>query len=200
MNSSSQRKVTANISLSLDGHYNGPGGPGDLGAIVPYATSEVARDQLTRIHEGKTTALLGRGNAQGFLGFWPTILDIDDADPRDRGYAEWLVDVEKVVLSTTLTEAPWNNARIANAPLTEVVAELKTDGEGDIVVNSSGSVIRALLAADLLDRLYLMVTPEITGTGQRLFDDGLPASQWRLSFQEAGELGELALVYDRVRV
>ncbi len=199
MTNSTGRKVTANISLSLDGHYSGPGGPGDLGAIVSYATTDVARGHLARIHENATTALLGRLNAEGFLGFWPRVAGDENADPRDRAYAQWLVEAEKVVLSTTLTEAPWGRARVVNAAAAEVVADLKASGEGDILVNSSASVIKALLADDLIDRLYLMICPEITGGGQRLFVDGLPASKWKPSYQEVGELGEMALVYDRVR-
>ncbi|MGP4022755.1 dihydrofolate reductase family protein [Actinomadura sp. 3N407] len=193
------RRVTANISLTLDGRYNGPGGAGDMGAIVSYATTEVARAHLTRIWEGATTALLGRVNAEGFLGFWPSVAADETADPRDRGYAKWLVDTEKVVFSTTLTEAPWERTRVVDAPAAAVVAELKAAGAGDILVNSSASLIKALLAADLLDRLYLMICPEIAGGGQRLFDDGLPASKWTLTLQETGELGEMAMVYDRAR-
>lgn len=193
------RNVRANLSLTLDGRYNGPGGPGDLGAIVPYATTEVGRDHLTRIFDGATTALLGRGSAQGFMGYWPSVADDENADPRERGYASWLVGAEKVVLSTTLTEAPWERTRVVNAPAADVVAELKTAGEGDILVNSSPSVIKPLLAADLVDRLYLMINPEIAGDGQRLFDDGLPGSKWKLARQETGELGEMALVYERAR-
>jgi dihydrofolate reductase len=199
MTNSTGRKVTANMSLTLDGRYDGPGGPGDLGAIVPYAVTELARDHLTRIWEGATTALLGRLNAEGFMGFWPSVAEDENADPRDRGYAKWLVDTEKVVLSTTLTEAPWERTRVVNAPAADVVTDLKTTGEGDILVNSSASVIKALLSADLLDRLYLMICPEIAGGGQRLFDDGLPASKWTLTHQETGELGEIAMVYDRAR-
>ncbi|HEY3712505.1 MAG TPA: dihydrofolate reductase family protein [Amycolatopsis sp.] len=199
MTSTTGRRVTANLSLTLDGRYHGPAGPGDMGAIVSYATTEVARNHLGRIHETATTAVLGRLNAEGFLGFWPTIVDNEDADPRDRGYAKWLVDAEKVVLSGTLDTAPWARARVVNAPAVEVVTGLKATGEGDILVNSSSSVIKPLLAADLVDRLYLMVCPEIAGGGPRLFDDGLPASQWKLTHHEAGELGEMALVYDRVR-
>ncbi|CAM5559428.1 dihydrofolate reductase family protein [Streptomyces avidinii] len=191
--------MTANIALTLDGRYNGPGGPGDLGAIVRYATTEVARDHLTRIREGATTALLGRLNAEGFLGYWPTVAQDENADPRDRGYAKWLVDTDKVVLSTTLSEAPWDRTRVVNAPAADVVAELKATGEGEILVNSSPSVIKPLLAADLIDRLYLLICPEIAGGGQRLFEDGLPGSQWRVARQETGELGEIAFVYDRVR-
>jgi dihydrofolate reductase len=199
MTNSNGRKVTANISLTLDGRYNGPGGPGDLGAIIPYATSEVARGHLNRIWQDATTALLGRLNAQGFMGFWPTVADDENADPRDRGYAKWLVDTEKVVLSTTLTEPPWERTRVVNAPTADVVTELKATGEGDILVTSSASVIKALLSADLLDRLFLMICPEIAGDGQRLFEDGLPASKWTLTLQETGELGEIAMVYDRAR-
>jgi dihydrofolate reductase len=193
------RRVSANISLTLDGRYNGPGGPGDLGAIVPYAVTDVARDHLTRIHETATTALLGRLNAEGFMGFWPAVADDANADPRDRGYAKWLVATEKVVLSTTLTEAPWERTRVVNAPAADVVADLKATGDGDILVNNSASVIKPLLSADLIDRLYLMICPEIAGGGQRLFDDGLPATKWTLTLQETGALGEMAMVYDRAR-
>ncbi|MFD8531094.1 dihydrofolate reductase family protein [Streptosporangium canum] len=199
MTDSTGRRVTANLSLTLDGRYNGPGGPSDFGAFAPYVTSEVARNHMTGIWEGATTALLGRINAEGFMGYWPSVAEDDDADPRDRGYAKWLVDTEKVVFSTTLTEAPWERTRVVNAPAADVVTELRTTGAGDILVNSSASVIKALLSADLLDRLHLMIFPEITGGGRRLFDDGLPASKWTLTHQETGELGEIAMVYDRVR-
>lgn len=193
------RTVTANIGLTLDGRYNGPGGPGDLGAIVPYAITDVARDHLGRIWDGATTAVLGRRNAEGFLGYWPSVAADENAEPRDRGYAKWLVDVEKVVLTSTLTEAPWERTRLVNAPASDVVTELKATGAGDILVNSSPSVIKALLAADLVDRLYLLICPEIAGGGQRLFDDGLPGSRWTLGHHETGELGEISAVYDRAR-
>jgi dihydrofolate reductase len=199
MTNLTSRRVTANMSLTLDGRYNGPGGPGDLGAIVPYATTEVARDHLSRIWETATTAVLGRRNAEGFLGYWPSVVGDESADPRDRGYAKWLVGAEKVVFSNTLTEAPWERTRLVNAPAADVVAQLKATGEGDILVNSSASIIKALLSADLLDRLFLMICPEIAGGGQRLFGDGLPSSKWTLAHQETGELGEIALVYDRAR-
>ncbi|GAA3596091.1 dihydrofolate reductase family protein [Nonomuraea rosea] len=199
MTDSTGRKVTANLSLTLDGRYNGPGGPGDFGAFAPYVTTEVARNHMTRIWENATTAVLGRLNAEGFMGYWPPVADDENADPRDRGYATWLVGTEKVVLSTTLTEAPWERTRVVNSPAADVIAELKATGTGDILLNSSASVIKAVLAADLLDRLYLMIFPEIAGGGQRLFDDGLPASTWTLTHQETGDLGEIAMVYDRVR-
>jgi dihydrofolate reductase len=88
---------------------------------------------------------------------------------------------------------------VVNASAADVITELKATGEGDILVNSSPSVIKALLEADLIDRLYLIICPEIAGGGGRLFEDGLPGTKWTVSHQETGELGETAVVYDRVR-
>jgi dihydrofolate reductase len=187
------------MSFTLDGRYAGPGGPADLGWVMPYAVTDVGRDHLTRLWGTATTALLGRVNAEGFLGFWPTVIGQEGADPRDEGFAKWLVDTEKVVLSTTLTEAPWERTRLVNAPTAEVVKELKREDGGDILVLSSASVIKALFAADLVDRYSLTVFPEVLGGGVRLLEDGLPVSKWTLAEHAAGDHGTLSLVYDRIR-
>lgn len=113
---------------------------------------------------------------KGSSGSGPTVAEDERTDPRDRGYASWLVDTEKVVLSTTPADAPWERTRVVNAPGAGVVSELKSAGDGDILVNSSASVINALLTADLLDRLDLMICSEVAGGGARLLDDGLPPS------------------------
>ena len=193
------RRVVTNMSLSLDGRYAKADNPQDMGWVLPYAVSDLARDHLTSLWKPATTALLGRVNAEGFLGFWPTVIGMAGADPRDEAFAEWLVATDKVVLSSTLTEAPWERTTVVDKPAAEVAADLGATGGGDILVLSSASVIKALLAAGRVDRLAIMVFPIFLGGGPRLFDDGLPAGQWTLVSQSAGEHGELALVYDRVR-
>ena len=193
------RRVVTNMSLSLDGHYAAPSNPHDMSWVMPYAVTDVARDHLTSLWESATTALLGRVNAEGFLGFWPTVIGMEGADPRDVGFAKWLVDTDKAVLSSTLRESPWERTTIIDKPAAEAVADLKKTDGGDILVLSSASVIKALLAADLVDRLAIMIFPVFLGGGPRLFDDGLPAGQWSLAGQAAGEHGTVSLVYDRVR-
>ncbi|MCX4451496.1 dihydrofolate reductase family protein [Streptomyces sp. NPDC087866] len=193
------RRVVTNIALSLDGRYAAPDNPLDMSWVMPYAVTDVARDHLTGLWEPTTTALLGRVNAEGFLGFWPTVIGMEGADPRDEGFARWLVDTDKVVLSSTLGEAPWERTTVVDKPAAEVVADLRATEGGDILVLSSASVIKALLAADQVDRLALTVFPVFLGGGPRLFDDGLPAAKWSLTTQKAGEHGTLSLVYDRVR-
>ena len=197
--STNGRRVVVNIVLSIDGCYHGPGGPQDMGFVMPYAITDVARDHLTGLWQPATTALLGRTNAEGFMGYWPPVADQADADPRDRGYAAWMRDAEKVVLSSTLTKEPWERTRVFDEPAEDVVDRLKAEEGGDIVVFSSASVIKALLAADRVDRLSFMIFPEILGGGARLFEDGLPASKWGLANAVTGEHGVVSLAYDRLR-
>lgn len=194
-----RRRVVANMAVSLDGYYQGPGGPTDMGWLMPYATSEISRDHLTALWQSASTVLLGRTNAEGFFAYWPTVADDEDADPRDRAYGAWMRDVEKVVLSSTLENAPWSRSRVVNAPAEQVVDQLTSEDGGDIVVFSSARVITDLLAADRVDRLSVTVFPEILGGGRRLFDSGLPASTWTLAHGSTGDHGVVSLAYDRVR-
>jgi dihydrofolate reductase len=199
MTQQNARMVTANISLSLDGRVNGAGGDFDMGWIVPHAITEGARDHMIRVTSPATTALLGRKNYEGFGGFWPSVADNEEAAPQDRAFSKWLNSVEKVVFSSTLTDAPWENSRIINGDPAAAVKQLRAEEGGDIIVLSSSSVIKALLAADELDRLSITLDPELIGAGARLFEDGLPASSWKLTDSTPTESGALCLLYDRVR-
>ena len=165
---------------------------------MPFAVTEVARDHLNSLWERATTALLGRINAEGFIGFWPTVIGrrAPTLATRVREVARRHRQGGPVLHPG---EAPWERTTIVDKPAAEVVADLKATEGGDILVLSSASVIKPLLAADQVDRLSLMIFPVFLGGGPRLFDDGLPAGQWALVSQAAGEHGTLALVYDRVR-
>lgn len=193
------RTVMGNISLSLDGRSTGPGGDFDMGWVGAHAVSDAARDHLARLTSTATTVLLGRKNYEGFGGFWPTVAKDENADPRDRAFSQWFDAVEKIAFSTTLTEAPWQNSRVVNADPAEVVKELRAQDGGDILVASSGSIIRQLLQAGELDRLCIVQCPELVGGGTRFFPDGLPASSWSLTDLSTADSGAIILVYDRVR-
>jgi dihydrofolate reductase len=193
------RTVVANISLSLDGRVSGAGGEYDIGWIVPHAITNTARDHMISVTSPATTVLLGRKNYEGFGAYWPLVADNAEADPRDRAFSKWLNAVEKIVFSSTPKDAAWNNSRITDADPAEVVQELQKQAGGDIIVLASSSIIKQLLEADVLDRLSITLCPAIAGGGARLFEDGLPASSWKLSHSTTTESGALCLIYDRVR-
>lgn len=193
------RTIVGNISLSLDGRVNGPGGEYDMGWIVPHAITEAARTHMIGVTTPATTVLLGRKNYQGFGSYWPGVADDESADRRDRAFSKWLNSVEKIVFSSTLKEATWENSRIVNADPASVVEDLQQQEGGDIIVLASGSVIKSLLQADALDRLSITLCPEVSGGGARLFEDGLPPSSWSLCQTTVAESGALCLLYDRAR-
>ncbi len=193
------RRVVANISLSLDGRTNGPGGAYDMGWIAPHAVTDGARDHMIAVTAPATTVLLGRTNYEGFGGFWPAVADDEAADPRDRAFSAWLTATDKIVFSSTLEgPSPWANTTITADDPATIVGDLRSLPGGDVIVLASASVIRALLAADEVDRLSITLCPELVGGGERLFDE-LPPSSWRLAGQEPTSSGALCLVYDRVR-
>ncbi|MET8761425.1 dihydrofolate reductase family protein [Lentzea sp. NPDC004782] len=191
------RIVTANISLSLDGRINGPGGEYDMSWIVPHAVTDSSREHMVQVTAPATTALLGRKNYQGFSGFWPAVADDENAAAPDRTFARWLNGVEKVVLSTTLTEVTWDNARLAGTDPVTAVKQLRQEEGGDIIVLASTSVIRLLLDAGEVDRLSITQCPELVGGGERLFTDGLATSSWSLTASRVTESGAICLTYDR---
>ena len=193
------RTVVGNISLSLDGRLNGPGGEYDMSWIVPHAITDGARNHMIAVTAAATTVLLDRKNYQGFGSYWPAVANDEAADPRDRAFSKWLNAVEKIVFSSTLKEATWQNSRIVAAEPAAVIEALRQKESGDILVLASGSVIKSLLQADCLDRLSITLCPEVAGGGARLFEDGLPSSSWRLRQSTATESGALCLLYDRIR-
>ena len=193
------RIVTGHIPLSLDGRVNGPGGEHDLGWTVRHALTGEARAQLLEVTVSASTVLLDGPAYQGFGGLWPAVAGDEDADPRDRLFARWLNEAEKILVSGTLTEARWQNTRIAADDPAEVVRRLRKEEGGDIVVLASHGVIRRLLEAGELDRLSLTLCPELIGAGARLFGDGPAGSSWSLAEATPTSSGALCLRYDLIR-
>lgn len=191
--------VIGNISLSLDGRVTGPAGEYDMGWIVPHAVTDGARDHMIDVTSQATTVLLGRKNYSGFGSYWPSVAANESADPRDRAFSKWLNSVEKIVFSSTLKDATWENSRIVDADPAEVVKDLLQQTGGNIIVLASVSVIKRLLEVDALDCLSITLCPEVAGGGARLFEDGLPPSSWILRQSTITESGALCLLYDRVR-
>ena len=139
----STRTVIGNISLSLDGRVTGPGGEYDMGWIVPHAITNAARDHMINVTAPATTVLLGRKNYQGFGSFWPKVADDESADPRDRAFSKWLNSVNKIVFSSTLKEATWENSRLVDADPAIIVKELQQQKGGDRLAQALHALTRS---------------------------------------------------------
>ena len=95
--------MLASVVVSLDG-FTSASNPQDMSWLLTHAVDERGRAHFTGIYSGATTALLGRTNYEGFTGYWTAVADDPTAHPRDRAYARWQVDVDKVV---SPARSPW---------------------------------------------------------------------------------------------
>ena len=193
------RTVTGHTPLSLDGRVSGPGGEHDMGWTVRHALTSEARAQLLDVTGTATTALLDGPTYQGFWGFWPAVAGDEDADPRDRLFARWLNEAEKLVLSRTPAEPGWRNTRVAADDPADIVRRLRQEDGGDVVVLASHGIIGRLIEAGELDRLSITLCPELIGAGARLFGDGPAGSSWSLAEARPTGSGALCLRYDLIR-
>jgi dihydrofolate reductase len=108
--------------------------------------------------------LQGRRTYQLSAAAWP--------ERRGDPFADWINGVQKYVVSDTLSEADltWKpTTLIRGADLVKEVTALRNRPGGDIYIYGSLSVVRALLTADLLDELVLMIEPITLGSGKTLF-------------------------------
>lgn len=192
------RTLIGNVVISLDGFTAGPD-PYDMSWLGAHAVDERGRAHFAGTYHGATTALLGRRNYEGFTGYWPALADDPTAHPRDRAYARWQLDVEKVVFSRTLSEVQGPNTRLAKRELADEVAELKAAEGGDIIVLSSASIIHGLLEADLVDELHLLLAPVVLGSGLRFWPEGGPRTDWELASVEALPSGAVYQTHRRRR-
>src|SRR3954470_10847954 len=119
--------------------------------------------------------LLGRRTYEGFAKAWPTMEGTGE-------FGEKMNAMPKVVVSTTLEDPTWQNTTVVpGADLAAEVGALKERVDGDVLVAGSATLVRSLLAADLIDELRLMVFPIVLGGGTRLFAEGAPPQSLRLA-------------------
>ncbi|HWU48124.1 MAG TPA: dihydrofolate reductase family protein [Humibacter sp.] len=184
--------IIANMFLTLDGVYQGPGGreedPSDGfefgGWQAPVSDEEGGADigaQIERID----ALLLGRKTYDIFAAYWPQ---------QSGPIADVLNRVPKFVVSSTLTEANWEGTTVLRDA--EAAGRLRNEYD-EVHLFGSGVLIRSLLAARLLDRLHAYLYPVVLGQGKRLFGDGVIPTTFRLA-QPARTFprGAVSLVYE----
>lgn len=146
-------------------------------------------------YAGTDVLLLGRVTYDSFAGAWP---DREAAGGEDADFAAMLGDVRKVVATGRDDDLGWRNVERVGGDLAAAVRSVAAEpGVDRILVPGSISVVRQLLAADLLDELRLLVHPIAARAGERLFDDGDRAYPFRLQHCEAYPTGVLRLIYSR---
>ena len=136
---------------------------------------------------GARTHLYGRRMYEVLVA-WETM---DDPAPEMRDYAQIWRAADKVVYSTTLQEPRSARTRIERRFDPEAVRALKA--EGDCVIGGPELAGEAL-AAGLVDRIELLLSPVVVGGGKRALRDGVSA-RLELVDERRFDNGVVALQY-----
>ena len=152
------RKVVLYEQVSLDGVADDPD-------TFVLDWDEAMDANLAAVIATQDAVILGRRSYDEWSAFWP--------DSTIEPFATFINGVAKYVASSTPLGRQWHNATAIEGGLVPFVQNLKNAPGGDIGVHASIALAQALLAAEAIDEVRLVVAPAIAGGGRRLWD-GLP--------------------------
>ena len=154
------RKLLSFMVVTLDGYYEGPNGEFDW-PNVDDEFNEFALNQLNDID----TLLFGRATYEGMASYWPTPAALED----DPAVAERMNSVDKVVFSSSLDKADWQNTTLVKENAAGTISELKRQPGKYLAIFGSPELTASLLEQGLVDELRVMVNPILLGAGKSLF-------------------------------
>jgi dihydrofolate reductase len=193
-------KLMATMMVTLDGVYQGPGGPDEdrRGGFERGGWTEAHADAemgpiLTGMFERADALLLGRKTWEIWEPYWP--------QHDDNPFGHRINVLPKYVPSTTLKDPTWQNTHVLDGDVEAAVRELKARPGRELQVHGSGELLRWLLERDLVDELNLRLYPVVVGDGLRLFPEhgqthdlslvesrSLPHGVTLLTYRPAGRL------------
>lgn len=195
-------RIVVSEFISLDGVVQGPGGADEDrdggfnhgGWSMRFFDPEIMGAAVGEMSARTDAILQGRRTWQVMAGAWP--------DRAGDPFADWINGVQKYVVSDTLTESDltWRPTEIIRGgDLVKTVSELRRRPGRDINVMGSASVVRALLSADLVDELNLMIEPIVLGGGKSIFPQDGEAREFRLASVSTASTGVQVCRYEPVR-
>jgi dihydrofolate reductase len=177
---SAAREIVAGLFMSLDGVVEAP-----EKWHFPYLNEEMGA-AVGAMHTEADTLVLGRVTYEAFAAVWPH---------QSGGLADQINGIRKLVASTTLAKAGWQNSTLIDGDVIAALTKLKRQPGRNINLSGSIGLTRALLEAGLIDRLRLLVHPIVLGTGQRLFPEGTGVVPLKLTRSATFTTGVMDLTY-----
>ncbi|KMS90752.1 MULTISPECIES: dihydrofolate reductase family protein [Streptomyces] len=191
-------RVVVTEFISLDGVVQAPGGPEEDtdggfahgGWSHPFFDPEVVGGAFAAGLEKAEALLYGRRTYLTMAAAWPERA----GDP----FADRLNSMKKYVVSDSLSEdeLSWENTvRIPGAQALDKVRELRAAEGGDLAMMGSPTLVRALIAAGLVDELQLVVMPVLLGGGKSIFPADGGQRSWELVSSATAKTGAQVNVY-----
>jgi dihydrofolate reductase len=189
-------RITVTTFLTLDGVVQSNGKPEPElndgfeqgGWQVPYIDEDLGRHNADWF-AAADAFLLGRKTYELFAKHWSQITDENDP------FATRLNRLPKYVASATLNRVDWNNSSLLQGDVAEEIATLKSQPGNELQVQGSGTLVRTLMAHDLIDEYRLCFHPVVLGNGERLFANGTVPTAFKLIDTKTTSSGIVIHVY-----
>ncbi|KUM27412.1 deaminase [Mesorhizobium loti] len=153
------RKLIVGSFISLDGVIEAP-----MNWASPFFVGDALEHSYAKAGDADYF-LLGRVTYELFSSRWPQI----------KGkYMDRMNGLKKLVASRTLKEVGWNASLIEGDVATRI-AEIKAQGDDDILKYGVSNLDQTLLANKLVDEYQLSIVPTRVGHGKRAFQDVDPS-------------------------
>lgn len=153
------RNVIVMMSVSVDGFVAPVKGAPDHRSEPEDPV--LKQTKLDWLRDAGTHAM-GRVTYEEMASHWPQSAD---------AYAAPMNDLPKVVFSSTLENADWNDSQVARGDLAEEISALRQEPGGEIIAWGGASFVQALSRAGLVDEYRLVINPVALGAGLPLFKD-----------------------------
>ena len=176
------RKLILFAHMSLDGFAGDKNG--GLGFLSYNSELQQFADELVKT---VGAPVYGKNTYHLMEGYWPTVLNDPNANGHALAHAQWVQEIPKIVFSTTLASADWNNTTLIKGNVVDEVNKLKQQPGKDLVIFGSPGLAKSLAKLGLIDEYKLTLHPVILGEGISLFDSNAPMSN--LTLVESKTLG-----------
>jgi dihydrofolate reductase len=181
-------KLNSFTFMSLNGFYKGM----DEDIQWHQHGKEEAEYSVESLKTGNTL-LFGRKTYEMMKSFWPTQMAFDTYPE----VADLMNKAEKLVVSSSVTSADWNNTKIIHNNLVENIERLKLTHKNDITILGSGSLLRQLSEANLIDAYQIMIDPVFIATGQPILDNINRNINLKLKKSRVLNSGTILLFYEQ---
>lgn len=191
-------KLSLTTFLSLDGVYQGPGGPSEDtsggftqgGWLMPLFDEDLG-NFMSNVFVPAEGFVLGRKTYEIFAAHWPYVKDPDDT------IATRFNRVAKHVVTSSQAPLAWQNSTAVRGKVGDGIRRLKQQEGPTLLIQGSGQLVRALLAEDLIDEVTLFAFPMLLGKGKRFFGDDARPRALELEGSQVSTTGVVISSYAR---
>lgn len=182
------------MHVSLDGFVAGPNGEMDWITM----DDEIFEDAIDLSTEADT-ALYGRTTYEMMESYWPSVLKSPEATKNELHHATWVENVSKIVFSTSLDKAEWNNTKLIKRNVKYEVAKLKQQPGKNMMIFGSPRLTHSFMQMGLIDEYRINVNPVVLGNGLPLFRNIEDRINLKLLNARTFESGVIGLHYETRR-